>query len=133
MDVPLTVTSVNCRLPMTPRTPSVAANHYFDDIFTRYRPSQRHHLRRSSTSRSIGQRSDWNSGAGTDIDDEDEQEFYYARRQNSVGHLDANHLQKQKEVDQQVAAYVNEQLEQLRSPDSQTNMKDELEAVLDGP
>lgn len=52
---------VNCRLPHTPRTPSVAANHYFDDIFTRGQKPPSFTGRRQS-SRSIDARSDWDEG-----------------------------------------------------------------------
>jgi hypothetical protein len=63
-------TGINCRLPQTPRTPSTAAAHYFDDILsrgltrtnTRVRTpgldgAKTPRMRRSSTSRSIGNRS----------------------------------------------------------------------------
>lgn len=68
--------SINCRLPQTPRTPSTAAAHYFDDTFSRGHrrksssvgtttPGAR--LRRSSTSRSIGNHSLYSpSDAGDD-------------------------------------------------------------------
>jgi hypothetical protein len=60
---------LNCRLPHTPRTPSVAAAHYFDDIFSRASKPRPARSRRMST-RSIGNRSDFESVAG----DEDEEE-----------------------------------------------------------
>lgn len=55
---------INCRLPQTPRSPFAAASHYFDDVFARsahHRGSSRPSIRRSSTSRSIGNRSDFES------------------------------------------------------------------------
>lgn len=70
---------LNCRLPQTPRTPTTAAAHYFDEVFGRSgkpaigsRPSP--FLRRSSASRSIGNRSDFEAsinGGGDDDKDED--------------------------------------------------------------
>ncbi|PHH73070.1 hypothetical protein CDD80_4075 [Ophiocordyceps camponoti-rufipedis] len=57
-------TGVNCRLPQTPRTPSIGMAHYFDDVFHRAvdpgTPTARRH-RRSSTARSIGARSDFDA------------------------------------------------------------------------
>lgn len=73
----LTVHSVNCRLPQTPRSPSSAAAHYFDDTFTRQRraslggrrPSS---LKRSQTRRrSIGNRSDFSEKTNAEIEEED--------------------------------------------------------------
>lgn len=63
--------SVSCRLPQTPRTPSAAMAHYFDDMFHRNvdvgvpQSPKMHRIRRSSTARSIGARSDF----GFDDDD----------------------------------------------------------------
>lgn len=100
---------MTCRLPQTPRTPTSAAAHYFDDIFTDTgRPKKPHHLRRSSTARSIGHRSDWGDhededGAATPLN-----------RQNSVGYLNPQELQQKVEMDQHVAHYVSDQLERLR-------------------
>ncbi|KAK3092168.1 hypothetical protein LTR53_019717, partial [Teratosphaeriaceae sp. CCFEE 6253] len=64
-------TGVNCRLPQTPRSPTVGAAHYFDDTFHRQRRQSMSGgggangkrpggLARSLTrQRSIGARSDW--------------------------------------------------------------------------
>ncbi|OAA59292.1 cytoplasm protein [Cordyceps fumosorosea ARSEF 2679] len=58
-------TGVSCRLPQTPRTPSVGMAHYFDDMFQRSvevgvpHSPRMHRIRRSSTARSIGARSDF--------------------------------------------------------------------------
>ncbi|KJR87324.1 glycoside hydrolase family 63 [Sporothrix schenckii 1099-18] len=59
-------TGITCRLPQTPRTPSAGMNHYFDDIFDRYEKAGTPHssgsmprIRRSSTARSLGARSDF--------------------------------------------------------------------------
>ena len=60
---------ISCRLPQTPRTPGTGMAHYFDDIFTRHvsQPkSSKPSLRRSSTSRSIGARSDFDASVNGD-------------------------------------------------------------------
>lgn len=71
---------MNCRLPQTPRTPATAAAHYFDEVFSRPGKARKSNhrlgrfLRRSSTSRSIGNRSDLESsvnGGGDDEENED--------------------------------------------------------------
>ncbi|KAF1808757.1 hypothetical protein P152DRAFT_208283 [Eremomyces bilateralis CBS 781.70] len=148
-------TGINCRLPQTPRTPSTAAQHYFDDVFTRSlrysaanppttpggtKPS---HIRRSSSSRSIGARTDWDTnGAATpharlisngartprlgdhvideedEIDDEEDDDgLYFAapQRSNSVGILDTEALKKREEADQHVHRHVSRRLERLRT------------------
>ncbi|KAJ9649384.1 hypothetical protein H2199_000159 [Coniosporium tulheliwenetii] len=129
-----------CHLPSptNPRTPSSAASHYFDDVFTRGKPRKPAHLRRSSTSRSIGVRSDWNDSTngdanGSAIEDEDaEPSKSKYKRTNSIGYLDADALKRKAEEDQQVAHYVSDQLERMKSNDSAMSNMDELEAQLDG-
>ena len=116
--------SINCRLPQTPRTPSTAAAHYFDDVFSR--PSKPangkpHHFRRSSTNRSIGNRSSVGSLNG---DDEDT-----GTRANSVAIVDD---EEKAEADKHVANYVGDQLERIRSNESAVVYEDEFEAQLDG-
>ena len=119
-------TGINCRLPQTPRTPGTGASHYFDDVFGRHvsngavtpRPKS---LRRSSTSRSIAQRSDFN-------EDEDE---YELSRKNSVGDYDPERDQERKEADAHVAKYVSDQLSKVRSNESLDFSNDEFEAQLD--
>ncbi|KAK5129828.1 hypothetical protein LTR04_005022, partial [Oleoguttula sp. CCFEE 6159] len=125
---------VNCRLPQTPRTPSTAAAHYFDDIFTRQktmygRNEKPHHLRRSSTSRSIGMRSDWNDEEDDDIDSHSDSRS--TARANSI-YLDEETLKKKAEMDEHVAHYVADQLERMKSNDSASQYQDEIEAQLDG-
>ncbi|TKA66342.1 hypothetical protein B0A49_08173 [Cryomyces minteri] len=127
-------TGVNCRLPQTPRTPSTAAAHYFDDIFTRQktmygRNEKPHHLRRSSTSRSIGMRSDWNDEEDDDIDGHSDNRS--TARANSI-YLDEETLKKKAEMDEHVAHYVADQLERMKSNDSASQYQDEIEAQLDG-
>lgn len=91
------------------------ATHYFDDIFSRHRrrrSSGRPHIRRSSTSRSIGNRSDFattsNDGYTPGVEsalDEDE----YA------------------EPDEHVSHYVESQLERVKSRASVGAYEDEFE------
>lgn len=116
---------INCRLPQTPRTPTAAASHYFDDIFTRslkpssQRPNQ---TRRSSTSRSIGHRSSFNatfngvngSHAGNSTVEDEEQES------------------SRTEANDHIANYVADQLERIRSNEPVAVCEDEFEAQLDG-
>jgi hypothetical protein len=122
--------SVSCRLPQTPRTPATAAAHYFDDIFTTNgRPKKPQHLRRSSTNRSIGFRSDWDTSTNGDPDEA----FASINRVNSVGYLDEEGLKRKVEMDKHVAHYINDQLERMKSNDSASVNYDEFEAQLDGP
>ena len=121
-------TGINCRLPQTPRTPGTGASHYFDDVFGRHVPAATAHtprpgnLRRSSTSRSIAKRSDF------EYDDEDENVL---SRKNSVGDYDPERDQERKEADAHVAKYVSEQLSKVRSNESLDFSNDEFEAQLD--
>lgn len=122
-------TGVSYRLPQTPRTPTTAAAHYFDDIFTTNgRPKKPQHLRRSSTTRSIGFRSDWDTSTNGDPDEASSP----INRINSVGYLDEESLKRKVEVDKHVAHYINDQLERMKSNDSASVNYDEFEAQLDG-
>ncbi|RDW90395.1 uncharacterized protein DSM5745_02170 [Aspergillus mulundensis] len=128
-------TGVNCRLPQTPRSPFAAASHYFDDIFTRSVRSQsrrgssaRPFVRRSSTSRSIGNRSDFESTFATPapqtpaesaVGDEDE------RRSRSNGTPGPA-------FDEHVSNYVESQLQRVRSQASMGAYEDEFEPQVDG-
>ncbi|KAH0544822.1 hypothetical protein FGG08_001051 [Glutinoglossum americanum] len=115
-------TGINCRLPQTPRTPSTAAAHYFDDIFSR-NPGPAHskprRLRRSST-RSIGARSDFSSGYG-------------GEGTVSVEGVGEGERRKQCEEDNMhVVTYVTDQLHRLRTHDSAVfDHEDEFEAQFD--
>jgi len=132
--------SANLRLPQTPRTPSVAAAHYFDDVFLKRRkssivPSEPNRLRRSSTSRSIGNRSDKdehsNNGDHEHAIDDDTLVTSVARK-NSVGAMDAAAMKKRQEADQHVADYVTQQLQHIRTHSTSSTVHDEFEAQLDG-
>lgn len=106
---------ISCRLPQTPRTPTAAAAHladsYFDETFAR---PQGPRIRRSSTSRSIDNRSSFNASVNGDEDDSEERT------------RDRNH------ANQHVANYVTEQLERIRSKESIAAYEDEFEAQADG-
>lgn len=105
-------------------------NHYFDDIFTRH-PQQkngsktpRHMIRRSSTARSIGARSDFDTSTnGDDLHS----------MGNSVGPDTAERERERREADAHTAHYVSEQLSRVRSNQSADfETGDEFEAQLDG-
>lgn len=121
---------INCRLPQTPRTPSSAAAHYFDDIFSHTgKPSgtERHRIRRSSTTRSIGNRSSFNGSLHADGDDAGP-----AYSHSAAGADTEEERKRRKEADLHVANYVSDQLERIRSNESAAVYEDEFEAQLDG-
>ncbi|KAL2001078.1 hypothetical protein VTN02DRAFT_2245 [Thermoascus thermophilus] len=132
-------TGINCRLPQTPRTPSTAAAHYFDDIFSRsVKPPlhrrgsssashpYRHRIRRSSVSRSIGARSDYATVNGDVDDDEEEHEL----TENGYG---LGLGPEQIAADEHVSHYVASQIERVRSRGlSVGGYEDEFEAQVDG-
>ncbi|KAL5345873.1 hypothetical protein ACLOAV_008899 [Pseudogymnoascus australis] len=106
-------TGVSCRLPQTPRTPSTGMAHYFDDVFGRhigqpesFKPKP---MRRSSTSRSIGTRSDFNGSANGDAHEDDA-----GSHRNSV---DPEGEKERNEANRHVAHYVSEQLEKVLAED----------------
>lgn len=110
-------------MPQTPRTPTTAAAHYFDDIFSRSakpsRTDNNRRLRRSSTSRSIGNRSDFEAALNGDAESEDGAHSYEANNRNS-------------ETDAHFNNYVSDQLNRVRSRTSLAAYEDEFEAQLDG-
>lgn len=119
-------TGVNCRVPQTPRTPSAAANHYFDDIWTRYlkpaatnsRPRMHN---RSSTYRSIGRRASF----GTNGDDD-------SRSVSRVSVQDSEEIRMEREAaDHRLEKYVTDQLQRVRTYDSASINGDEMEATVD--
>jgi hypothetical protein len=128
--------SVTCRLPQTPRSPHAAASHYFDDIWSKKAKGGPRPLRRSSTTRNIG-----NSGRTSIIaDDTDDEDFdadeaaLNMRRVSSIGYLNEEDIAKKKEMDEHVANYVSDQLQRMRSNDSTSavNAEDEMTAQMDG-
>jgi len=113
-------------------------NHYFDDIFTRNsgRPKgdSRPKIRRSSTTRSIGARSDFDNSINGDHDDDDDDFDEDTRsRLNSVGPESDERERERREADAITATYVSEQLSRVRSHQSLIEDNgDEFEAQLDG-
>jgi hypothetical protein len=104
--------------------------HYFDDIFTRHvsQPkSSKPSLRRSSTSRSIGARSDFDASVNGD------NEKGARSIRNSVATDNPDIERERNEANAHVAQYVSERLERVRSHDSAIfENEDEYEAQLDG-
>lgn len=104
--------------------------HYFDDTFTRHinqakaDKSPYHHMRRSSTARSIGARSDFDTSVNGDG---------LQSVGNSVETETVERERERKEADAHTANYVSEQLERVRSNQSADfETGDEFEAQLDG-
>ena len=151
-------TGINCRLPQTPRTPGTAAAHYFDDILTRgiTRRNTRvatpgldgpktPRMRRSSTSRSIGNRSDFPGTNGASRKPSaagSEKSGYFDAPANSAmsdgdpfGEEEDLERERRKSVaDSHVERYVREQLTRIQTGGSQLEgsvFEDEFEAQLD--
>lgn len=120
---------MTCRLPQTPRTPTGAAAHYFDDVFsTTGKPQKPYQLRRSSTSRSIGFRSDYE---GSTNDDDDEAVSSPVNRRGSVGYLDQETIEQKAAMQERLNHYVSGQLERVKTGLADVE-KDEFETTLDG-
>ena len=115
---------INCRLPQTPRTPTAAAAHYFDDVFSKPSGTQPK-IRRSSTTRSIGNRSSLNVSASGDLPGEDDDEVH-----GSVQNEQQEKERRKSEANEHVAKYVTDQLERIQSNESVFD-EDEFEAQLE--
>ncbi|KAF2965421.1 hypothetical protein GQX73_g8150 [Xylaria multiplex] len=104
-------TGMSCRLPQTPRTPSVGMSHYFDDTLHRYihlnkSKEDRPRMRRSSTARSIGVRSDFGASAnGEELETR------------SVLPDDHERQAQRKEADAHLHHYISEQLQRVIDDD----------------
>jgi hypothetical protein len=156
---------INCRLPQTPRTPSTAAAHYFDDTFSRGNFRRKSstagpkspgtaggRLRRSSTSRSIGNHSLYSpSDAGTNPHHLDGGMSSAGSRRDSTAVSDGGDAfgkeqelkreregqekeneRRRSEADSHVEKYIGEQLNRIRTDeDSVAVYEDEFEAQLD--
>ncbi|KAI9891578.1 MAG: hypothetical protein M1814_002701 [Vezdaea aestivalis] len=126
-------TGINCRLPQTPRTPSTAAAHYFDDIFSRHmrkmsesstKAGSHRHVRKSSA-RSIG---NFGEGGNTSVPTSP-----VTARKSVASDDDGERVQEKKEANERVANYVSGELERIKSMDSLVfDNEDEFEAQLDG-
>lgn len=144
--------STNCRLPQTPRTPSSAAAHYFDDTFSRQRRAslgggrKSPRLARSLTrTRSIGARSDYASTNGdTEADlgngEEDADEAFAngkPERTWSIYQEDANSKggpskpAEHDDPDDPINRYVQDQLARIKSHES-AELAEELASQTDG-
>jgi len=126
--------SVNLRLPHTPRSfPQAAAAHYFDDIFSKKGKAKTSapSLRRSSTTRSIGNRSSVASVNGENAESV-EDAIPDENENNDVGGGDQEATRNQLEHDEHVQRYVTDQLERVKSGGSASSVHDEFEAQLDG-
>ncbi|KLU81536.1 hypothetical protein MAPG_00622 [Magnaporthiopsis poae ATCC 64411] len=121
-------TGLKCRLPQTPRTPSVAMAHYFDDIMDRGHERPRTpstpKMRRSSTARSIGSRSDFDANG---LESED------STRRPSMSGLgvqmanDPAMLRERAEADQAMRHYIDQKLTKVKQDRDLEDQEDELE------
>ena len=117
-------TGISCRLPMTPKTPSTAAAHYFDDTFGRM--SKKPHHERKGTGRSIGNRSD----GDTDVEGDQEGKSVRSVKMTPDGRqADA--------ADEDLIDHIGNRLERLQStgfaePESdEYHVEDDYESKLD--
>lgn len=137
-------TGINCRLPQTPRTPSTAAAHYFDDVLSRAMtrrntggvstPGPRARVRRSSTSRSLGNHSVVN-GAYVQGSEDGENSGYFGKsavESNPFGEEERLERQRRKsQADSITEDYIKEQLHRVQTGDGTAVYEDEFEAQLD--
>lgn len=106
-------------------------SHYFDDVFSRAiggdkaKPTKPQ-MRRSSTARSIGARSDFDTSINGEDDDDDD----IASQGNSVDHSNPERDTERREADAHLHHYISEQLERVKTDleeNGYTNMEDEFE------
>ena len=132
---------MNCRLPQTPRTPSSAAAHYFDDVFTRQRRAslggrRPTGIKRSLTrTRSIGNRSDWSekTNGDADADEEEIEPNGTPARSWTIYKEDDPHagIPAHEDPDDPINKYVQDQLLRIKSNESQ-EFAEEIAAQTDG-
>src|SRR5437773_2639524 len=107
--------SVSCRLPHTPRTPSVGMAHYFDDTFHRHvnigtpRRLSMPRTRRSSAAWSIIARSDFEGSTHYDDDDAGSVSRSWVLEDPS-----GERARQRSEADDHMRLYVSDQLERFR-------------------
>lgn len=136
-------TGINCRLPQTPRTPSTAAAHYFDDVLTKAMtrrntgvstPGPRARVRRSSTSRSLGNHSVANGAYVRGHDDGEGSGYFPASAVESEPFGEEERLERQRrksQADSITEDYIKEQLYRVQTGDGPAVYEDEFEAQLD--
>jgi hypothetical protein len=101
--------------------------HYFDDVFHRTVGEDKGKpikplMRRSSTARSMGARSDFDNSVNEDDDDA-------GSMSNSVSNLDPERETERKQADAHMHHYISEQLERVKTDmeHNSYNMEDEYE------
>lgn len=147
-------TGINCRLPQTPRTPSTAAAHYFDDIYGRGITRKNTYvgtpgpnaprIRRSSTSRSIGNRSSYVSSVNGDhksdaVSDSGDNGYFPevpphsgASESDAFGEEEQLEQERRRSIaDSHYENFVKEQLHRVKTDESVAVYEDEFEAQLD--
>jgi len=109
--------------------------HYFDEIFHRHvqigtpRSPSMPQIRRSSTTRSIAHRSDFDT---TEVrDDEDESEPPTRRASRAASISDPDRLREKAEADRHLQTYIHEQLQIVRDEDNEERYEEveEFEAL----
>jgi len=129
--------SVTCRLPQTPRTPRAGMAHYFDDIFHRHTNARTpgapstprpHHFRRSSTARSISNRSDFEASINGDIVGD---EGSLSSASHGLGISGDPEAQRHRnEADQHLRLYITDQMGRvIDGNDGEDETCDELQAM----
>lgn len=130
--------SVSCRLPQTPRTPSVGMAHYFDDIFHRHvnigtpRSPSMPRMRRSSTNRSISARSDFDAADVNGDEEEDEDEVRPRGPSRSASIYDPERIREKAAADEHLQHYISDQVEKVKTDRSAADgfqPGDEIEAT----
>jgi len=146
-------TGINCRLPQSPRTPSTAAAHYFDDIYSRdvgrknlypagsMAPDGLIPLKRySSTSRSLGRRSSLISSTNGDHKDDADKAYWGdvptansdVSDDGAFGEEAVLERERRRSIaDSHYEKYVAEQLHRVKTEESVAVYEDEFEAQLD--
>ncbi|KAL9088106.1 MAG: hypothetical protein Q9159_003304 [Coniocarpon cinnabarinum] len=136
-------TGVTCRMPQTPRTPTTAAAHYFDDVFARRksidssRPTTPKLARRSSLKPTNGvpadnKDEDYFGKEGDDMVAATKKAADAHTRTASVGAPDEVSKQRMQDADNHLANHVTNQLERLKTNEPASKVHDEFEAQLDG-
>lgn len=110
-------TGITCRLPTTPRTPSTAAAHYFDDTFGKM--NRKKHHERKGTGRSIGNQSD------IEVEGDGETE-HDGKSVKSMKTNDGKAGPDHTEADQDLIGHIGERLGELQTTGYAAPDNDEL-------